>query len=1166
MKSIRFALVSLLFAPLFAGAAIDLESIKPDGFARGVAFTVNGYTNASGAARSPLTDFPVLVRISEAGLSGFDYDDVYSHTDNNNNKTIPHIAFTDAEGNKLAYDVDTWNNSSTSLVWTTLPVMTNGTQFAMFWRAAQGAAEAAAGGNAFTNYVGVWHLGETGSGNSSTKVFDSSGNGLTGTATGDKCLSVAASEGVLGGSWRFNDEYNRNASGILVDFNDQTKLDAVNALGTDFTVSFWMKPYGTIAKKEGVCWNALIGRKTDGKSNYWGLQLDEDPKNLRVFGSNSSSFTSASSYSFSQNNWYKIDVAFYKDATNKGKFCYYVNGASKETDRGMSGDKAAAQGSGPLGIGNFTSLSAERCFWGAMDEVRLVCGTNSADRVAADYATVATPSFLGRSEVVEFAEDPKPVIGHTISDIGAAFVQFSGSVSEMGEGATAASILLKVWPTEDSEPANWTTNATGLAKGASFSAMLTGLEPLKDYTYLIKAVNDLAEPYDSDVASGTFTTSGVGDAGTGGAVERQLDEFVHIFLVSERGQTVYEFTPPNDVSKVDALVVAGGGPGGYYAGGGGGAGGVIYQEALTVSGGQTYTITVGTGGVASVSATVYGSNGGNSSIVGPQVDLVAVGGGAGGNGRLNEQATTRAGVAGGSGGGSSWKQNSAGTATENQGCAGGTTASDGRSEDHAGGGGGAGAVGGSVATATGAQSSGAGGIGREISITGEPIYYAGGGGGGGIISFVNDGYGSAGAGGAGGGGSGGQKAATDESAIASSGTDGLGGGGGGGSTHSVATYKGGNGGSGVVVIRYGAGGDGDGVVNPTISLTGLTYDDGTGDATVTYRVGWAGDGCQRADVSAIWGFHEDDLDNTNAVSAAPAIGQGTGSFALPRVSKTVYVRLLATNNGGYTGVSPEVKTLVLFNPAAPIATVSASQTLGSANAGVSKADLEADVTNLGNGATEVNGVFQICHDKFFDEGTYTTFAVTNGPITAPGILKGGATGLIASTVYWVRAVLTNDVQTAGEPTVYETDPVSFTTAQAGWPYGWFLPSNDNPEFTVTTNSISATFHFRNLGEGAASGSAWMEVSTTHDVKVDNVYTERFYTGFVAGSTTTNTVVAADIPADSNFTVEGLEPGTTYYVRYRVKNNDGRETSNSDAYEFQFTTLTPPPTGVMFLIY
>ena len=1099
-----------LLLPLLALAALaqpsraaiaDLEAIAPDGFARGVVLTVAGYD----ANRTTLTDFPVLVRIAEynatagTGIQGFDYDDLMFKS------TGDDICFVAEDGTPLAFEIDTWNTAGESLVWVKLPSMQNGTEFAMFYRSSKKGKVDVCTDNPFADYVGVWHLGETGSGNSSTKVFDSSGNGLTGTATGGKCLSVAASEGVLGGSWRFNDAYARNNSGIIVDLTDQTKLGTVNALGTDFTVSFWMKPYGAITKKDGVCWNALIGRKTDGNSNYWGLQLDEDPKNLRIFGSNGKDKASARSYNFTQNTWFKIDVAFYKDASNKGKYCYYVNGGGYDLDKALSGDKVAAQGTGPLGIGNFTQLSAERGFWGAMDEVRLVVGTNSADRVAADYATVATPSFLVASQVTEFEEEPKPVIGHAISDVGAAFVQFSGSISALGGTATSASILVKVWPTTGSEPSGWTTITNDLGEGAAFTAILTGLEPLSGYTYLIKAVNDLAEPYDSDVATGTFTTSGVGDAGTGGAVERQLDDFVHVFSVSERGQSVYEFTPPADVDRIDALVVAGGGPGGYYAGGGGGAGGLIYAEAVQISGGETYAITIGTGGVASASATVYGSNGGDSSIVGTSVNLVAVGGGAGGNGRLNNQGTTRAGVAGGSGGGSSWTGNAAGAGTANQGNAGGTTSSAGGAADHAGGGGGAGGAGGSVVQATGAQSSGAGGIGREIAITGEPVYYAGGGGGGGVKSFVNNGYGSAGTGGAGGGGMGGQETAATGSSVAESGTDGLGGGGGGGST--VAGYeKGGNGGNGVVIIRYGAGGDGDGVVSPTISLTGLTYDDATGVATVTYRVGWAGDGYDRADVSAIWGYDEDKLVYTNAVSTAPAIGQGTGSFSPPRMSRTIFVRLLATNTGHYAGVSPEVKTLVLFNPAAPAGTVAATPSYTTAS-------FAATVTNLGAGATSVSGAFQVCADRFFDEGTYTTFAADE-PILAAGTLSGSATGLSPNTTYWVRASLTNDV-----PADYDTAPVSFRTLEMGAPAGTAgVP-------TASDTTISAEITVSDFGVGATSATMRLEASATDD--------------FAALAASAD--IAATTGVAQALTVSGLSPETTYFLRAVLENDGGLRT-------------------------
>ena len=69
--------LALAALALPARAAIDLNAIKPNGFARGVVFTVDGYE----ANRPPLTNFPVLVRISETGISDFDYEDVYSHTD-----------------------------------------------------------------------------------------------------------------------------------------------------------------------------------------------------------------------------------------------------------------------------------------------------------------------------------------------------------------------------------------------------------------------------------------------------------------------------------------------------------------------------------------------------------------------------------------------------------------------------------------------------------------------------------------------------------------------------------------------------------------------------------------------------------------------------------------------------------------------------------------------------------------------------------------------------------------------------------------------------------------------------------------------------------------------------------------------------------------------------
>ena len=55
---------------------------------------------------------------------------------------------------------------------------------------------------------------------------------------------------------------------------------------------------------------------------------------------------------------------------------------------------------------------------------------------------------------------------------------------------------------------------------------------------------------------------------------------------------------PSGITSVEYLVVSGGGGGGYF-GGGGGAGGLKTGSSLSVTPGQLYTLTVGSGGTFS---------------------------------------------------------------------------------------------------------------------------------------------------------------------------------------------------------------------------------------------------------------------------------------------------------------------------------------------------------------------------------------------------------------------------------------------------------------------------------------------------------------------------------------------------------------------------------------
>jgi hypothetical protein len=255
---------------------------------------------------------------------------------------------------------------------------------------------------------------------------------------------------------------------------------------------------------------------------------------------------------------------------------------------------------------------------------------------------------------------------------------------------------------------------------------------------------------------------------------------VHTFTTT--GTSTFTVGRPG---TVEYLIVAGGGGGGRDNGGGGGAGGLL--TGFTTVSSQTYTITVGAGGLQ-FNVNFRGFQGGNSSAFG----LTAIGGGGGGGGdNGGSQSGTDfansqlAGGSGGSGGGgaSEGGNGAGGSGTAGQGNSGGAGLL-----GSGGGGGGAGEVG---KAATAANSPGNGGAGISSIISGTLVCYAGGGGGAPENSQTM--LAGSGLGGLGGGGRG-----NNPGEAGFNGTPNSGGGGGGGQVSQDA----GNGGSGIVIIRY----------------------------------------------------------------------------------------------------------------------------------------------------------------------------------------------------------------------------------------------------------------------------------------------------------------------------------------------------------------------------
>ena len=1108
MRKILLPLLALAALALPARAQQAVTIPRPDPavaeFARGVKFTVNGYQGGTEVQ----TNFPVLVRLSTA-ISGFTYSDFYA---DGSDLSLVDIGFVDAAGSGLAYDIDTWNPSGESLVWVSLPRMTNGTEFAMWYRSSK-TGKALNSGNVWADYTGVWHLNESGS--AGAAVHDSSTNALHGAARG---LAASVSSGRIGGSWRICNDYARVDASITIELSDDSAKNAkVDNLGNTFCESFWVQK-----KDKETKWCVTgLNRRADGSTAGWGAQIHDDATQLRVYGNGGKNVyanTEKMSGFNTANQWNKIDIIWYNE-NGTGKMIVYRNGANKVGGGTLNPATPVVQPSGqPLVMGNFTSSSSDRAWSGELDEVRLIKGIPSAARVQADYDTVNTPAFLTAGSVVTVAVVERPVANLQVVDTGASHVQFGNAISSLGSSAaTECAFNVKVWKTAEGEPAGYTALTTGLTVGA-LTGRVKGLTPETAYSYKIKVTND--EGVDSDEVTGSFTTSGVGVGGTGGDMTRVGDDWIHFFRVGfdEHGGITndYVFTPPSYATSVRALVVGGGGPGGYYAGGGGGAGGYYYNEALGVAPGTGYAVHVGAGGVAATSATAYGSNGDDSSIVGGNVNVVMLGGGAGGNGKLDNQTATLAGRNGGSGGGAAWAGNATGSGTADQGHDGGTVPAGQYQENLGAGGGGAAAVGGSIefSDKDATKGSGVGGNGRSCDITGESLHYAGGGSGGAKLVANQNGTGTAGAAGNGGGGKGGQYDNTEGSQYATAGTDGLGGGGGGGSTYSQDSYQGGNGGDGIVIIRYAAQGDGTDVAAPAIALESLDRA-ANGLTTVGYRVSWAGAGYQDADVAIVWGFRKDELSNTKAI-ASSVIGRGTGTFTLEDQTKTVYVRALATNAGGLSSMSPKIVKITFVDPLAPEVALPVASGITGTGASFSVA-----VRGLGEGATSVEGVFQVCTSEDF-EGTILSFPA-EAALSAAGSLAATATGLAPNTPYYVRVSVTNDV-----PAVFETDPVAFRTGIPGAPSGFVITANPPAGAavpTVSTTTIEAWGQLATPGNnGATHASLCLEASTASG-----------FASVDAASATTNGLAAGEC---APFRLTGLQPDTAYYLRLRME-NDGR---------------------------
>lgn len=334
------------------------------------------------AGSETLTNFPVLVRISENSPSGFRYADCSKANGGD-------LRFADRDGNLLASEVDTWNPSGTSLVWVQVPSLTASTKIIAYYGCHF--AQSVNASDVWTNgYKAVWHLNEGGL----TMANSVAGNsGLDVWLWDVKATTAAAGvvpeqPGILGNAVFFG----RKQHGALSTTNDTVLLSGAGS----FTVELWAlqddHDPGQVSDEiyESYLFNEhdriVLISELAGEGNGGKIQAKgEFARNSYVDW--------IGDYLPASNEWNHIAFAY--DSSSGG--VNVQNGTTVATKPAYGSLKAST---GQIFIGNYRSTGAKS--WpGKIDEVRISSVARSADWLKASHDTVKSASFATYSSAKE---------------------------------------------------------------------------------------------------------------------------------------------------------------------------------------------------------------------------------------------------------------------------------------------------------------------------------------------------------------------------------------------------------------------------------------------------------------------------------------------------------------------------------------------------------------------------------------------------------------------------------------------------------------------------------------------------------------------------------------------------------------------------------------------
>ena len=440
------------------------------------------------APSTPLANFPALVRISSSAPSGFDYADC---------PTSSCLWFTDANDNTLPFDVDTWDTTSNSLVWVSVPSLSSSATITMHWDSSGAPAGQPDSTNVWSraSYVGVWHMNEiledTTKGTHYTP--DASGKGWHAYKANENDtypapISVAGNAATPPPTGRAinnsNGDSTRTTGGFLV--------PASATSGTTisrFTISLFEE--NTVESHDRA---VAIGGTATGANEWNNGCLTANKQESYVMAPLNGGYANFFyNDGLADNAWRHIAGVFNSSLSG------YVDGVYKDLNK--STIRYSVTLNYGLGIGTFVNQHAQT-FSGYLDEIRIRNAPSTAEWIVAERATVMDASYVYFAPVDD-GSDVLSIGAPLALDITGVSATVSGGLTKLGVGATSAEVWLVV-------SCGGTTRTVSLgstnAVPATMSTLLTGLAPLTEYTCYFTATNNASPAVGVDSPSSTFTT------------------------------------------------------------------------------------------------------------------------------------------------------------------------------------------------------------------------------------------------------------------------------------------------------------------------------------------------------------------------------------------------------------------------------------------------------------------------------------------------------------------------------------------------------------------------------------------------------------------------------------------------------------------------------------